>query len=290
MRLSLLRRIVTACGDSFYNTCNYYYLHLRTRVLPPRLHLRKPVTFNDKIIYLKMHMRYPDAYRYADKLLVRDYVASTCGPRYLVPLVGTWKSSSEIDYEALPDQFVLKTNHGSTMNVLCHDKRTLNIGEVNRTLDRWLRTNYFDIGREYQYKDIEPRILAEQMLTPEDGGELKDYKVFCFHGEPRFVQVDIDRHTDHKRNFYDLDWKRLPFTILYPGHEDDVPRPGPLQEMLHVARVLSQPFVFARIDLYVVAERIYFGEITLHHGGGFEPILPRRYARILGNYIDLDII
>jgi len=171
--------------------------------------------------------------------------------------------------------------------IVCHAKNRLDIHETNRRLDRWLSVDYYTIGREYQYRDIERRIFAEQMLVPPEGGELKDYKIFCFNGEPRFVQADIDRNTNHTRNFYDLDWRRLPFTILYPGYDGNVDRPACLEEMLEVARKLSRPFEFVRIDLYAQGREVFFGEITFHHEGGFGPILPRSYARILGDYITL---
>ena len=283
-----LRRLIAGLGDDINNTLLYYYLHICNGVFPPLLHLKRPRTFNDKIIYLKTRVRYEDASQYVDKIRARDYVANVCGSKYLVPLLGVWKSAEEIDYNALPRQFVLKTNHGSGMNILCHDKKKLDIQYANHELNRWLATDYSNFGHEYQYKGIKPRVLAEEMLVPADGGELKDFKVFCFRGEPRFIQVDIDRHTNHTRNFYDLQWGRLPFSILYPAYHGEVRRPKGLEEMLDVARKLSHRFVFARIDLYEGCDAVYFSEITLHHGGGFEPVLPRKYAEILGEYIDLD--
>lgn len=283
----LLRRFVAGLGDYWYNTISYYYLHLRSGALPSLLRWRSPKSLNDKIIFLKTRYRYPQAHTYADKLLVRDYVASVAGDKYLVPLLGVYGSSAEINYDTLPDKFVLKANHGSAMNIICHDKQTLPFGEVGQVLDGWLKINYYEIGREYQYKDIAPKLFAEQMIIAEDGGEVKDYKVFCVHGRPKFVQVDVDRHTNHTRSYYDIDWNRLPFTILYPAYGGEVEKPRKLSEMLWLADRLANPFVFARVDLYAEGDRIYFGEITLHHGGGFEPILPREYARSLGNLIDL---
>jgi hypothetical protein len=234
-----------------------------------------------------MNVRYKEACRYADKLAVRDYIAKTIGNEYLIPLLGSWSLAQEIPYDSLPNRFVLKTNHASGTNVIVNDKKGLDVDAVSQKLDGWLALNYFDVGREYQYKDIVPRILAEEMLVTEDGTELKDYKIFCFHGEPKFIQVDIDRHTNHTRNFYDLDWNQLPFTILYPGYDGVVSKPHSLDEMIGIARKLSSDFVFSRIDLYNTDKKIYFGEITFHHEGGFGPILPKDYAYILGDYIDL---
>lgn len=285
---TLLKRAICFLGDSFYNAFFYYYIHMRCMVFPPPLNIKKPVTFNDKIIYLKTKVKYPNAYIYVDKLLVRDYVADVVGSQYLVPLFGVYKSSKEINYNLLPNEFVIKTNHGSAMNIIVHDKRRLNIKNTNSMLDNWLKINYFNLGRDYCYKDINPCILAEEMLRSEDGGELKDYKIFCFSGKPKIIQVDIDRHIDHTRNFYDLEWNRLPFTILYPTYKGHIQKPDVLEEMLWVATRLSKKFIFARIDLYVEKSKIYFGEITLHHGGGFEPILPKKYGKIIGDLINLD--
>jgi hypothetical protein len=287
MRL-LFKRMVAACGDRFYNTFFYYYLHLRNRIFPKVPDFKYPKTFNEKIIYLKTKIKYPCAYKFTDKILVREYVERIIGPSYLIALLGCYNSPNMIDYTSLPKKFVLKTNHGSGMNILCYDKSRLNIEKTNRTLKTWLKINYFDIGREYQYRNIRPRILCEEMLLDENGKDLKDYKLFCFNGEPKFIQVDIDRHTNHTRNFYDLEWGRMPFTILYPQFSGYISKPPNLGEMIRVARDLSQPFVFARIDLYSVANKVYFGEITLHHGGGFEPIMPRVYDKILGDYIKLE--
>jgi hypothetical protein len=283
-------RIIAACGDRFYNHFFYYYLHLKKGVYPKFPSFKKPETFNEKIIFLKTKVKYPEAHKFADKILVRSYVENTVGKEYLIPLIGTYNSAGEIDYTSLPDRFVLKANHGSGMNILCNDKARLNIKKANEALEAWLQVNYFDVGREYQYQGIMPRLLCEELLLDENDKELKDYKLFCFRGEPKFIQVDIDRHSNHTRNFYDLEWNRLPFSILYPQFAGPVTKPDKLDEMVGVARALSQLFIFSRIDLYYVKNRIYFGEITLHHGGGFEPITPKLYDRILGGYIDLKLI
>lgn len=288
---SLLLKIIAGLGDKFYNYFIYYYLHLKNRLIPfitaPPLSMKNPKTFNDKIVYLKMNIRYKDAYRYADKILVRDYIAKKIGKEHLIPLLGKWSSSQEIPYDTLPNQFVLKTNHASGTNIIVKDKNCLDIDVTNKTLNDWLSINYFDRGREYQYRDIEPRILAEEMLIPEDGKDLKDFKIFCFSGVPRIIQVDVNRHTNHTRNFYDIEWNRLKFTILYPEYHGTVEKPEKLNEMLFIAKTLSHKFIFSRIDLYVVQQKIYFGEITFHHEGGFGPILPKEFAYTLGRYINV---
>lgn len=286
----LAKRFISSLGDHAYNSVFYYYLHLRCGVIPKPLNLRRPASFNEKIIYLKTKVKYPNAEQYADKLAVREYVRRVGGDQYLIPLLGEWTSADEIDFTVLPDQFVLKTNHGSAMNIVCHDKGVLDILEARRQLNDWLKINYFDLGREYQYRNISPKILAEELIVPEDGGELRDYKIFCFNGEPKFVQVDVNRHTNHTRNFFDCDWNKLPFTILYPAYVGAIEKPSQLEVMLALARKLAQPFIFARIDLYTEREKVYFGEITFHHGGGFEPVMPPHYADVLGDLIEIGAV
>jgi len=283
-----LQSYIARMGDIPYNTLFYYYLHLRCGVLPPFLSFARPVTFNDKIIYLKRNKIYADCQKYADKIAVRDYVADVLGDEYLVPLIAVWRNAKEISLEGMPDRFVMKMNHGSGMNIFCADKRTFDLERATLLLNKWANIDYFEIGKEWQYRGISPRIMAEEMLWPDDGSELKDFKIFCFHGEPRFIQVDINRYTNHTRNFYDLAWNKLPFTILYPSCACIVEKPKMLDDMLHAATKLSQPFIFARIDLYNTNNQVFFGEITFGQGGGFEPIKPRKYARILGEYIKLE--
>jgi hypothetical protein len=285
---TLFRRLISRLGDKYYNIINFYYLHLRRGVLPYCLNIKNPATFNEKIIYLKTNVKYSNSHVYADKLKVRNFVKQVSAGKYLVPLLGVWESSKDINYKELPNKFVLKTNHGSGMNIVCMDKKLLNIKRINQKLEKWIKTNYFDIGREYQYKDIKPRILAEKMLVTKGGKEPNDYKFFCFNGTPKFIQVDIDRHTNHTRSFYDINWNHLPFTILYPPYTGELVKPEMLSEMLDLAEKLSQRFIFARIDLYSIERNIYFGEITFHPEGGFGPILPREFDLLLGGYLKLE--
>jgi len=285
---TLIRMLISRFGDLPYNYFNYYYLHLKKFVFPSILNINKPRSFNEKIIYLKIHNRYNNSHIYADKILVRDYVANKIGESYLIPLLGIYDSPEDIDFTNLPEQFVIKTNHASGQVIICHSKRTLDIHKTIRMLRYWLSINYYEIGREYQYKNIKPRILIEKYLDPDNDGELKDYKIFCFDGKPKFIQVDVDRHTNHKRNFYDLEWNKLPFQILYPPYEEDIQPPASLKEMIRCASKLAEGFILVRIDFYCVRKKVYFGEITLHPEGGFGPIVPHKYDRILGDLINLD--
>lgn len=274
-------------NDCTYNHIFYYYLHFKKGVIPKRLNLKNPSTFNEKTIWLKLNVRYANANIISDKVLVKEFVKNKIGEQYLIPNIAVFDDVSQIEISKLPSSFVLKANHGSSWNIICEDKNKFNFKDVEYKLNRWLNTNYYDIGKEYQYKDIAPKIICETYLTNSKENPLVDYKIFCFSGEPKFIQVDLDRFTNHTRNFYDVDWKLMPFTTLYPLGGKKLPRPEALDEMLSIAQKLSDGLKFARIDLYYHNKSVYFGEITLHHGGGFEPFMPSEYDKILGQYINL---
>jgi hypothetical protein len=275
-----------ALSERAFNHLCYYYLHVRRGQIPKLLNLRCPKTFTEKTIWLKMHHRAKDATRLVDKVAVKEYVRAKIGSDYIVPTLAVYDFADQIDPDSLPKAFVMKTNHGSGWNVICRDKNTLDWEKAKKQLDLWMASDYSRIGKEYQYAAIPRKILCEPMLGASDQ-QLNDYKVFCFSGQPTFIQVDVDRFTNHQRCYYDVAWNRVPFTTLYPLADRVIPRPPPLREMLEVAAVLSSDLVFARIDFYVVENRLYFGEVTLHHGGGFEPFFPRIYDARLGAYIQL---
>jgi hypothetical protein len=277
----------TAMSEAFFNRFFYYYLHLRGGRIPKRLDLKTPTTFNEKTIWLKMNHRQPNANVLVDKVRVKEHVRNIIGPQYLIPNIAVYESAAEVDFAVLPDAFVLKANHGSGWNIICPRKVELDVALAKKRLDGWLRTNYFDIGKEYQYRDVAPRILCEAYLENTAESPLLDYKIFCFSGRPRFIQVDFDRFTNHTRGFYDLNWERLPFTTLYPMSTRQALRPDALGEMLSIAETLAKGLIFARIDLYYHNGKIYFGEVTFHHGGGFEPFLPQEYDELCGQFLAL---
>lgn len=285
--MTVMQRLVSALSEPIYNRLLYYYISTKQGQRPKRLDLRHPQTFNEKTIWLKMNYQEPNATLLADKVRVKDFVRATIGDRYVIPSLGVYRSADAVDFSALPASFVLKANHGSGWNIICRDRSTLDVGLTRERLARWLRSNYYDLNKEPQYRDIEPRILAETYLENTLERPLVDYKVFCFSGKPVCVQVDLDRFTNHTRNFYDCDWQYLPFTTLYPLGPGNTPRPETLDEMLSVARSLSKNLVFARIDLFNYEGRVFFGEVTLHHGGGFEPFVPPEYDLILGRQLTL---
>ena len=246
-----------------------------------------PVGFNEKIQWLKLYDSTELKTRLADKVLVRDYVKEKIGEEYLIPCLGVWGSFDEIDWDELPDQFVLKCNHGSGTNAIIQSKKKLNYSELKMRFDSWMKLDYsLYSGFEMHYKEIEPKILAEAMLKEKDGGDLKDYKVFVFNGKAKLIQVDIDRQHRHRRNIYDLQWNYIPVSILYPTDSDTfVEKPDCLQELIMVAEELGKGFKHVRVDLYICNKKIYFGEMTFTHGSGTEKFTPASYEMQMGEWI-----
>ena len=244
-----------------------------------KLDFRNPKSLNEKVQWLKLN-DYKDSYpQLADKYEVRNYIKKTLGEEYLIPLVGgPWANWEQIEMEKLPNKFVLKTTHDSGGIVVCTDKQALDTKKKKEKIESSLNNNYFWAGREYPYKYIKPRIIAEQYLTDESGLELKDYKILCINGVPQNVMVCTGRLQGNvKYYFFDLDWKFLPL-----NHGDDqlpkdftLPRPKHLDEMVRIAKILSKDFKLLRVDLYEANNRVYFGEMTFYPDSGFDTdILP----------------
>ncbi len=253
-----------------------------------RLELDPPRTFNEKLQWLKLHDRRPEQTRWVDKYEVRKLIAGLVGEDHLFPLLGVWDRAEDVDFDRLPDRFVLKCTHDSGGTVICRDKSRFDVRAARRKLAAGLKRNYYWAGREWAYKDVRPRIIAEPLMADESGTELKDYKFFCFDGEPRLIQVDFDRFANHKRNLYDLEWRYQPFQLMFPTDPGRViPKPANLDEVLAFVRRITPKVPFMRTDLYLIGRRIYFGEFTLHHGGGAEPFQPESYDEQLGTWIRL---
>jgi hypothetical protein len=265
------------------------YLKLQYRVMVgKRLDLARPTTFNEKLQWLKLHDRNPLYTRLADKFEVRDYIGKRVGTEYLIPLLGVYRRVEDIDFSALPHQFVLKCTHDSGGNVICNNKVMLDEVAAKRKLKRALERNYFWFGREWPYKGISPRVICEQYVTDESGDGLRDYKIFCFHGHPRLIQVDLGRFVNHKRNLYSPAWELLDFEIALPRDaEAQIPRPRRFDDMLRIAETLSAGFSHVRIDMYSVRDTVYVGEMTFHHGSGYEQFRPESYDELLGSWIRL---
>ncbi len=255
-----------------------------------RLDWDRPRTLNEKLNWMKLNVRDPRQRIAADKYAVREFVRERAGEDCLIPLLRVYDRAEDIRFAELPRSFVLKVNHGSGQNWIVRDQNQEDERRVVRQFREWMATSHYTISREWPYKDMRPRIVVEELLVDEGGGIPCDYKLHCFGGQAVVVQVDLDRETDHRRNFYDLDWNLLPF--LWTEWEGNrprwpngraVPRPERLPEMIRLAQILADGFPYVRIDLFDCRGRIFFGEITFYHGGGLERFDPPEYDRLLGD-------
>lgn len=245
-------------------------------------------TFNEKLQWLKINDRFEEKKELVDKYMVRYFVKEKIGEQYLVPLLGAWDKYEDVDFDKLPDSFVLKCNHGSGWNAVIKNKNTVDLEELRTNFVSWLNTDYSDgPGLEIQYKGIHPRIVAEEMLV-DSAGETPDYKFFVFNGVVRYIQVDIDRSTSHKRNIYTPEWEYLPVSICYPTAPGiKLEKPNKLAEMIKIAEMLGKGFRHVRVDMYYVKDKIYFGELTFSHGNGIEQFVPESFGEEMGKWINV---
>ena len=268
------------------------YLKLCYRaVFHKKLDLENPRTYNEKLQWMKLYDRNPLYCTLVDKFAVRAYVAEHVGAEYLIPMVGgPWYSPEEIDFDALPEQFVLKCNHGSTTNIVCKDKRKLDIGAAKAKLSKWLKTSWYWYGREWPYKDLKPCIYAERYMEDEEVGELRDYKFFCFGGKPEFMLLSTDRGDESKQtcgDFFDMEFQHLPFRKKHPNAQVQPAKPRNFEKMRELAQQMSKELPAVRIDLYDVNGKIYFGEYTFFSGSGFGPFYPGQWDEKVGQLIPL---
>ena len=249
-------------------------------------------TFSEKLQWLKLYDRRPEYTVMVDKVKAKEYVASILGEEYIIPTLGVWKDPEEIDFDALPDRFVLKCNHNSGLGMyICRDKSKMDVEQVKKELRKGLKENYFKHNREWPYKDVPRRILAEAFVEPEEGKkDLSDYKWYCFNGEPKFCQVIQDRNTVETIDFFDTNWIHQDFIGLDPiALNAEIPpvKPVNLETHLKFARALSKGIPFSRIDLYESNNHTYFGEITFFPGSGLGNFRPNHYNHTLGSMINL---
>lgn len=251
--------------------------------------LKDPKTFNEKLQWLKLYWRNDLAEQCADKYGVRQYVEAKGLGNTLNDLVGVYDSVDEIDLSMLPDRFALKATHGSGWNIICQDKQQVDWERAFKQMRHWLKRNYYYTNLEWVYKRIKKRIICEQYLEGKDGEVPIDYKILCFNGEPKCLFLCLDRFsgTGLKVDFYDLEWNKMPFRRYYPNSDRLIKRPEKLDDMLEIARRLSKGFPFVRVDLFQIAQRIVFGEMTFFPGSGFEPFEPEEYDELLGSWLEL---
>ena len=282
-----IKKILGLLRDKEFYRISFVYLHRKGKGKIYFPNIDDPSTFNEKTLFMKMYYRETPIDYFADKYRVREYITQKIGSRYLVPLINHYEKAEDIDFDKLPQEFVLKMNHGSGWNLIVLDKNKINRNSVKHQLEKWMKLNYYNVGREWQYKSIKPLILCEEFLFNPDHTPIRDYKVFCFNGKAQFVQIDLDRFTNHRRQFYDRDWNLQPFTTLFPKEDIPIEKPNHLAEVLEAAEKLAVGFMFLRVDFYYNGSEIHFGELTLHHGGGCEPFIPSEYDLILGKMLKM---
>lgn len=257
------------------------------------LDLENPRTFNEKLQWMKLYDHNPLYTVTSDKYAVRDYVKEKIGEEYLVPLIGVWDSPDDIDFDALPEQFVLKCNHNSGIGMcICKDKSKLDIEKVKKNLQKGLDQDFFLSCREWQYKNIKRRIICEEFLSELDKGDLVNYKIYCFDGEPKFFHISGNMaahdHGKARLSFLSLDWEPLPFCREdYPTYEVLPEEPVNKDKMLELSRILSADFNFMRVDLYEINGKIYFSELTLDPCGGYNPFQPEEWDLKIGEMLTL---
>lgn len=270
------------------------YLKLRYyAVMGRKLRLDNPCTFNEKLQWLKLYNRRPEYTMMVDKYAVRKYIADKLGEEYLIPLLGVWDDPSEINFDELPEQFVLKCNHNSGLGMrICKDKSVLDIESVKKELSKGLKQDYYLIGREWPYKNVPKKIIAEKYISDSKGFDtLTDYKFYCFNGVVESVMLCLDRYTgDTKFYFFDEDWNLRRYNLRGKAALDGftLPKPKGIDRMFEIARILSKGIPYVRVDLYNIDGDIFFSELTFFPQSGFDPNYLLETDKYFGQLIKLE--
>ena len=267
-----------------------YIKYMYRAVVGKKLDLKNPKTFNEKLQWLKIYNRDPQYCELVDKVEVKKYIADAIGDEYVIPTLGVWNKFDDIDFEALPEQFVLKCTHDSGSTVICRDKATFDVEKAKAKLERKLGMNLFWHGREWPYKNLKPRIIAEKYMEQAGEKDLTDYKFFCFNGDPKFlyVSVGLSNHETAQIGYVDLNWQKMPFKRMdFADLTVLPPKPVNLDKMIERATQLSAVSPFLRVDFYEINGRLYFGELTFFPGSGFTVFEPEEWDRTFGEWVDL---
>lgn len=260
--LKLDQKKIIRLNDKKFIELNYEY------ELGKKVNLNKPKTFNEKLQWMKLYDHNELYTKLVDKYEVKEYVKSKIGEKYIIPTLGIYEKFDDIDFEKLPNEFVIKCTHDSGSTKIIKDKRKLNISKLKKEYTKKIKNNYYNNWREWPYKNVKPRIIIEKMIknNKKKDDELNDYKIQCFNGEPDTIMVCVDRYKKSgvKYHYFTKKWKYLPYNP-YPGINENnvnVEKPSKLNEMIEIARKLSKGLPEVRVDLYYVNENIYFGEMT----------------------------
>ena len=254
-----------------------------------KLDLENPQTFNEKLQWLKIYDRNPLYTTMVDKYEAKKYVTSIIGEEYIIPTLGVYNHFDEIDFDKLPNEFVIKCTHDSGGVVIVKDKKSLNIKKAKKKIEKSLKKNYYYSGREWPYKNVKPRIIIEKYMVDELQKELKDYKIFCFNGTPKITLVCSERFSSDNmcETFFDINWKLYPFTENNHRIDATIKKPKTFDKMLEYSRKLSKNISFVRIDWYEIERKLYFGEITFFPASGYEKFDPEEFDEKFGTLIKL---
>lgn len=285
------RTIYLAQHGFFRNMSDEEFLKMQFRnVFRYELDLEEPKTYNEKLQWLKLYDRRPEYTMMVDKYEAKKYAASLIGEEHIIKTLGVWERFEEIDFNRLPDQFVLKCTHDSGGLVICKDKTRLDVNAAKRKIEKSLANDYYMQNREWPYKNVKRRIIAEEYMVDESGYELKDYKFFAFDGTARAMFIASDRMSrteETKFDFFDMEFNHLPFINGHPNSKRPLRKPRSFDEMRQYAEILSKGIPEARIDFYDINGKVYFGEITLFHFSGLERFEPQEWDRKFGDWIQL---
>ena len=253
-----------------------------------KLNLKNPQTFCDKLNWLKINDIHPEYSELADKIRVREHVKKVLGEDICIPLLGSWKHYDDINFDDLPERFVLKCNHDSGSVKIIQDKSTMDHKSLRKFFEDRLKENSYADSREYPYRYIKPRIMAEKYVVDEGKTDLDDYKFFCFNGEPVLLYVATERSENCKFDFFDMKFNHLDITNIHPQSNKNIPEPQSFGEMKKIAQLLSKGYKFVRIDLYEISGKVYLGEYTFFHAGGMWPLTPEEWEIGLGQLIKIN--
>ena len=266
------------------------FLKLKYRlVINKKSNIEDYQTFNEKLQWLKLYNRNPEYTKMVDKYEAKKYVADIIGQEYIIPTLGVWDKFEDIDFDILPNQFVLKPTHTSGDIFICKDKEKINHKKLKKMVNKWLKRNYYFIHREWPYKYIKPRIIAEKYMETNEQKELIDYKFFCFNGNPKVILVCSERFSSDNmcETWFDENWNFL--DIIESNHRVNkkIKKPINFSQMMEFSKKLSRDIPFIRVDFYEINGKIYFGELTFFPAAGFEKFEPEEWDKKLGDMLEL---
>mgnify|MGYP004532929915 CR=1 FL=1 len=280
---TIIKKILRILPDKIYLKIKYYIRFKK------KLNLHNPETYNEKIQWLKLYDRKKIYTTMVDKYEVKNYVANIIGEEYIIPTIGVFNKFDEINFDSLPNQFVIKCTHDSCGLIIVKNKKELDIKKARKKINKCLKNNYFFGGREWPYKNVKPRIIIEPYLEEKKYGELRDYKFFTFSGKVKFMFIASNRqgNGDTYFDFYDEKFNHLDIINGHSNNPTPPEKPLNFNKMIELAEKLSKNIKHVRIDFYEVDGKIYFGEMTFYHWSGFVPFSPEKWDKIIGSYIKI---